>query len=291
MSVEELEAGLLRFLAPNPSPLTAEGTNTYVLLGEACTLIDPGPIIESHKDAIIEALDGRTLEAILVTHSHRDHSPLARPLAELTGAKVYAFGATGTGRSAIMEDLAAQSSLGGGEGADPDFAPDILLTHGESIETPAGAITALHTPGHFGNHLCFAWNDALFSGDHVMGWASTLVSPPDGDLTDFMRSCRLLVERGDRIYYPGHGDPITSPKDRVEWLIKHRLSRERQVLDALKTASATARDLTATIYLDVEKHLWPAAERNVLAHLIDLTSRGLVAPESTLSRASKFKLI
>ncbi|MEM8575812.1 MAG: MBL fold metallo-hydrolase, partial [Pseudomonadota bacterium] len=181
--------------------------------------------------------------------------------------------------------------LGGGEGSDPDFAPDISLAHGESVETSAGAITALHTPGHFGNHLCFAWKDALFSGDHVMGWASTLVSPPDGDLTDFMRSCRMLVERNDRIYYPGHGAAITNPKHRVDWLIKHRQLREQQIVEALKTASATARELTASIYVDVEQHLWPAAERNVLAHLIDLTSRSLVAPESTLSSSSKFKLI
>ncbi|MEL7299992.1 MAG: MBL fold metallo-hydrolase [Pseudomonadota bacterium] len=286
MPATELEEDLLLVRAPNPSPLTADGTNTYLLGRDAAVIIDPGPDEESHAAAIHAALAGREVAAILVTHSHRDHSPLARSLSDTSGAPVYAFGPTGAGTSAIMASL--DGALGGGEGADRDFVPDVTLAHGQSLTLGGERITALHTPGHFGNHLCFGWRGALFSGDHVMGWASTLVSPPDGDLTDFMASCALLKSREDRVYYPGHGAPVTDPAARLAWLVTHRKAREAQIVARLSSTPQSAADITEAVYLDVARSLWPAASRNVLAHLIDLTARGLAAPEGPLSEQAKF---
>ncbi|MEL6916082.1 MAG: MBL fold metallo-hydrolase [Pseudomonadota bacterium] len=281
-----LEEDLLLLRAPNPSPLTAEGTNTYILGRGAAVVIDPGPEDARHHAALRAALAGRDVAAILVTHSHRDHSPLARALAAETGAPVHGFGPTGAGTSAIMAAL--EGDLGGGEGADAAFVPDVTLAQGETVRLGEETLTALHTPGHFGNHLCFAWRGALFSGDHVMGWASTLVSPPDGDLTDFMASCALLAAREDRVYYPGHGAPVTDPAARLAWLVDHRKAREAQILAALGAVPRSAMEITRAVYTDVAETLWPAAARNVLAHLIDLTARGLAAPDGALSDRSRF---
>ncbi|MEM9840781.1 MAG: MBL fold metallo-hydrolase [Pseudomonadota bacterium] len=286
----ELQPGLLRITAPNPSPLTAEGTNTYLIKGASPILIDPGPMNTAHKDVLLRELGGRAPAAILVTHSHRDHSPLATVLAKETGAPLLAFGPTGAGRSAIMDEIAATGDIGGSEGADADFAPDRALTDGETITLGDEEITALHTPGHFGNHMCFAWRDALFSGDHVMGWASTLVSPPDGDLTHFMASTERLAARDERILYPGHGAAIADPAARMAWLLDHRRGRDAQIREALKSGPSDAGTLTRAIYADVPKHLWPAAERNVLAHLIALYAEGDALTEGPLRANSIFIL-
>ncbi|MEM1342229.1 MAG: MBL fold metallo-hydrolase, partial [Pseudomonadota bacterium] len=232
---EMLEPDLLRLRAPNPSPLTGSGTNAYVLGQRSCVVIDPGPDIDAHRDAILAACAGRPVEAILVTHSHRDHSTLAPKLAAEVDAPVCAFGPAEAGRSARMTALVQTGHLEGGEGLDHAFVPDTLLTDGADIALEGEPITALHTPGHLGNHLCYAWRGALFSGDHVMDWSTTLISPPDGDLTDFMASCARLAARQDRVYYPGHGDPVTDPAARVSNLIAHRKSREMQVLAALRS--------------------------------------------------------
>ena len=290
MVAERLEADLVRLRAPNPGPLTGDGTNSYILGRERLVIIDPGPTSRPHLAALLAAVDDRPVDRILVTHSHLDHSPLARDLSQLTGAPVAAFGPTGAGRSAIMEELAKDSEIGGGEGADPDFVPHEALPDGTQFELEGDTITALHTPGHFGNHMCFAWRDALFSGDHVMGWATTLISPPDGDLTDFMSSCERLRTRAGRVYYPGHGTQIDDPISRVTWLMDHRRSREKQVLNVLTDGPATPGSLTQSIYTDVAPSLWPAAERNVLAHLIDLTTRGITAPKAQLSAHCEFHL-
>lgn len=294
MPLTQLEPRVARLRAPNPSPLTADGTNTYLVGDEALTVIDPGPNgsvgASSHLQAIFDTAAERPIAGILVTHSHLDHSPLARPLAEATGAPIYAFGNSTSGQSEIMRRLAAAGEIGGGEGSDPNFEPDIRLQDGETLEVGNETFTALHTPGHFGNHLCFAWQGALFSGDHVMDWATSIVSPPDGDLTDFMASCRRLADRRDRIYYPGHGAPVAAPAARVDWLIAHRMNRETQIREALIAGPATAHALTRAIYTDIATHLWPAAERNVLAHLIDLTARGLTTPKGPLTASTTFAL-
>lgn len=286
----KLADGLTCLLAPNPSPMTFWGTNTYLLGHDRLAVIDPGPDDPAHLGAVMDAIGGRPVSHILVTHSHLDHSPLARPLARATGAPVLAFGDSAAGRSTIMTDLARAGDLGGGEGIDHAFAPDVCLADGEVITGKDWTLRALHTPGHLGNHMCFLWNDRAFTGDLVMGWATSLVSPPDGDLTDFMASCTRLSDTGARQGYAGHGAPIPDLQGRIAALVTHRRQREAQILDQLAKGAQAARDITKAIYTDVAAALLPMAERNVLAHLIDLTSRQIAAPSGPLSGASKFTL-
>lgn len=287
---EELEPQLLRLQAPNPGPLTGPGTNTYIVGRGPFVVIDPGPDDEAHLAAILAATGGE-IEAILVTHSHLDHTALLPRLKAATGAPVYAFGPSGAGQSDVMARLAAEGRLGGTEGADPDFAPDRRLGDEDTVELAGERFTAVHTPGHFGNHLSLSWRGSMFSGDHVMGWATTLVSPPHGDLTDFMASCRRLATLDHQRFFPGHGDPVPDPAARLSDLIAHRTAREDQIRAGLNHGPATARALTEAIYTDVPQTLWPAAERNVLAHLIDLTTRGYARPEGLLTHSATFRLV
>ncbi|WP_411350984.1 MBL fold metallo-hydrolase [Leisingera aquaemixtae] len=285
----ELEPGLRRILAPNPSPMTFRGTNTYLIGTGSLAVIDPGPECAPHLEAILAAVQpGQRITHIVVTHSHLDHSPLARGLSQATGAPVYAFGGAGAGRSAVMSRLAASGLAEGGEGIDTEFAPDITVRDSDVIGGDGWELEVIHTPGHLGNHIALAWNDACFTADHVMGWASSLVSPPDGDLTDFMASCRRLRQRSWRVFHPGHGAPVTDPAGRLDWLIAHRQSREAAILQALGQAPATARALAEQIYTETPPALLKAAERNVFAHLVDLSGRGLAAPQETLSAAAVF---
>lgn len=275
------EPGLRCVLAPNPSPMTFHGTNSYILGRGAVAVIDPGPNDPSHLEAILGSLEpGERVSHILVTHSHLDHSPLSRALSKITGAPILGFGTHEDGRSEVMARLAESGEIGGGEGIDHDFVPDRRLADGERVEGDGWNVEAIWTPGHISNHLCFAWNDALFTGDHVMGWASSLISPPDGDLTAFMDSCARLSQRKDRIYYPGHGAPVNLPSDRLEWLISHRRQREAQILEQLSRRPCSLSALTAAIYADTPRLLLPAAERNVMAHIIDLEQKKLVATEN-----------
>ncbi|MDJ0823447.1 MAG: MBL fold metallo-hydrolase [Paracoccaceae bacterium] len=286
---ETLASGLRRILAPNPSPMTFRGTNTYLLGETELAVIDPGPDDPAHLEAILAALrPSQSILHILISHAHIDHSPLARPLAEATGAPVLAFGDAAAGRSAVMQELAAGGLVGGGEGVDASFAPDILLRDGDVVEGEGWQLTALHLPGHMGNHLCFAWGDVLFSADLVMGWASSLVSPPDGDLTDFMASLRRLQERPWSVFHAGHGAPVLDPHSRLQALINHRLGREAAILEALADAPTTPAALAERIYTDTPAALMPAASRNVLAHLIDLYGKSLVTPQGALSAQAVF---
>ncbi|MFD0908771.1 MBL fold metallo-hydrolase [Ruegeria arenilitoris] len=287
-----LQPGLRLLLAPNPSPMTYLGTNTYLLGTSDLAVIDPGPLSDSHMQAILDALQpGQKISHIVVTHSHLDHSPLAAPLSERTGAPIYAFGGPQAGRSTVMSQLAEQGLAGGGEGIDMEFRPDIELADGDRLEEDGWGLEVIHTPGHLGNHIALAWGDVCFTADHVMGWASSLVSPPDGDLTDFMKACHRLRARDWSIFHAGHGAPITDPSGRLDWLIRHRLEREAQILDALAERSGTARDLAQRIYVETPPALLPAAERNVFAHLVDLTGKDRVAPQGALSVQSSFHRI
>ncbi|WP_170338426.1 MBL fold metallo-hydrolase [Ruegeria arenilitoris] len=287
-----LQPGLRLLLAPNPSPMTYLGTNTYLLGTSDLAVIDPGPLSDSHMQAILDALQpGQKISHIVVTHSHLDHSPLAAPLSERTGAPIYAFGGPQAGRSAIMSQLAEQGLAGGGEGIDSEFRLDIELADGDRIEGNGWGLEVIHTPGHLGNHIALAWGDVCFTADHVMGWASSLVSPPDGDLTDFMKACHRLRARDWSVFHAGHGAPITDPSGRLDWLIRHRLEREAQILDALAERPGTARDLAQRIYVETPPALLPAAERNVFAHLVDLTGKDRVAPRGALSVQTSFHRI
>ncbi|WP_397542152.1 MBL fold metallo-hydrolase [Roseovarius salis] len=288
---ETLGDGLRRILAPNPSAMTFRGTNTYLLGRRDIAVIDPGPESPRHMAAILGALaPGQRITHVIVTHSHADHSPLAAPLARETGARVCGFGPSGTGRSRVMQDLSGQGLAPAGEGIDPGFAPDVVLGDGAVVAGHDWELVALWTPGHLGNHLCLAMGDTVFTGDHVMGWASSLVSPPDGDLTDFMASCRRLRDRGARVFHAGHGAPITDPSGRLDWLIAHREGREAAILDALADGPADTGMLTDRIYADTPLDLRPAAARNVLAHLVDLYQKNRVVPEGGFSQSARFRL-
>ncbi len=287
---ETIAPGLRRLLARNPSPMTFRGTQTYLLGETALAVIDPGPEDPGHLQALLAAIGpGQRVSHILVTHAHVDHSPLARPLARATGAPVLAFGPAAAGRSAVMQALAESGLAGGGEGVDGDFAPDIALHDGARVEGDGWTLEALHTPGHMANHLCFAWGDVLFSGDLVMSWSTSLVSPPDGDLTAFMASLDRLAGRDWSVFHAGHGAPVTEPAARLAGLAAHRRGREAQILDALAPGPADAATLAARIYTDLAPALQPAATRNVLAHLIDLTTRHRVTPHGPLAGDAVFE--
>lgn len=285
------EPGLRGILAPNPSPMTHLGTTTF-LVGEGDVVaIDPGPALPAHRDAILAALaPGERITRIVVTHAHLDHSALARSLARATGAEVLAFGPATAGRGPLMQRLAISGLAGGGEGVDSDFAPDRPVADGARIEGPGFVLEAIHTPGHFAGHLCLAWGDRLFSGDHVMGWATSLVSPPDGDMAAYMASLARLAARPWRVIYPAHGPAITDPAGRLAYLAAHRREREAAILSALTAGAASLDALTARIYTDTPPALLPAARRNVLAHLIDLHERNLIEADPRLGADARFTL-
>lgn len=284
-----LEEGVRLLLAPNPSPMTERGTNTWLLGDGAVTVLDPGPNDPAHLRALLAALaPGERIAQILVSHSHLDHSPGARPLAEATGAPVLAYGDSSVGRSDRMQALAGQP-IGGGEGVDSAFTPDERLPDGAELDIGGLTLRALHTPGHLGNHLCFLWGQALFSGDQVMGWAPSLVSPPEGDLTDFMASLDRLEALGPTRLYPGHGAPVSDGPARIAALRTHRLGRERAILEAIAAGATSAQAITLAVYTDVPPAFLPAAARNVLAHLIDLEWRGLIGFDGPLGLDCRVK--
>ena len=286
----DLAPGLRRILAPNPSPMTYKGTNTYLLGHKNLAIIDPGPDDESHKAAILDAIGAGQVQSIFVTHSHLDHSPLASDLSLKTNAPVMAFGDSQSGRSKVMRSLAAGGFTGGGEGVDPFFVPDRRVAEGEFFLNAEWQLQVLHTPGHMGNHIAIKWGDAIFSGDLVMAWASSLVSPPDGDLSDFIKSCEKLKSLNPQILYPGHGAPIEDPISRIDWLLDHRAGRTSELMNALRAEPQSIDDLTKIVYSDTPKELHPAAARNVFAHLVDLHERGQVVATPELSVSAQFSL-
>ena len=247
----------------------------------------PGPDDSSHRTAILDAAGGR-ITHIFVTHAHLDHSAGAAALAHATGAPVLAFGDALTGRSATMQRLAT-AGLSGGEGLDLGFSPDRILADQEVVETPDWSIRAIHTPGHAANHLSFAFEDMLFCGDIVLGWSSTLISPPDGDLIDYFRSLERIAALNPARLLPAHGAPVDSPAARLQELARHRRERSAQILRQLRQGPANAPALAAQIY-EVPPSLMPAATRNVLAHLLALSALGAVRPEGELAAATRFSL-
>lgn len=277
--------------ADNPSPMTGQGTNSYVIRGpQGVVVIDPGPELEAHFAALVTAIGTARVAAILVTHAHLDHSALAPRLARHTGAPLLASGRASEGRSAIMTRLAQAGLTSGGEGIDTHFAPDRNLIDGEMLELAGLRIETIATPGHMAGHLSFGLGADLFSGDHVMGWSSSLVSPPDGDMGDYVKSLQKLGKRPWQRFFPGHGAEISNPATRLAELIEHRRSREAEILAALAEAPATAATLAALIYTSTHSSLLPAASRNVLAHLIDLHDRKEILSLDPISTEARFKL-
>jgi glyoxylase-like metal-dependent hydrolase (beta-lactamase superfamily II) len=299
-----------RVLAENPSKFTYHGTGTYIVGGGATgqgdvAVIDPGPRLDSHRDALAAALAGSTVRAILITHCHADHSPLAAWLAAETGAPTLAFGPHGDDPWDIGDDppevveaeereAAARRVEQGKETAEPvveestdrEFRPDVAVRTGDEVAAADGwTITALHSPGHTSNHTCFALDDGttrtIFTGDHVMGWSTTVVSPPDGDMAAYLESLRVVAGRADDVAIPTHGPPIPDPAGFVAQLIEHRLQRERQVLGAVREGLDTIPAIVESLYVDVRRELFKPARRSVLAHLVKLVADGAVVAEGS----------
>jgi len=264
--LEQLEPGIARVLAHNPSAFTYYGTQTYLIGTSELAVIDPGPDLPEHLDALEEAIAGRTVAAIMCTHTHRDHSPAARPLAERTGAAVIGCAPL------ALETVGPRADAS----FDGDYAADRVLEDGEELEIDGRPVRAVATPGHTSNHLCFAYGDALFSGDHVMGWSTTVVVPPDGDMAAYMQSLDKLRQREDRAYYPAHGPPVTNPQQYVRHLLGHRMQREKQILRLVSERPRAIPQIVADAYPGLDPRLVTAAGGSVFAHLLDLERRGLV---------------
>ena len=268
--LETVSPSIRRIVAQNPGPFTFMGTGTYVVGHGRVAVIDPGPLLPAHIDALLNALASETITHILVTHTHTDHSPGAAPLKAATGAPTLGFGPHGA-----VGDT-------GEAGADLAFAPDIRLVDGDVIEGEGWRLEALHTPGHASNHLCFALaqDAAFFSGDQVMGWSTTVIAPPDGDMAAYMRSLERLSRRHDAIYWPTHGGPIRDPRGHLAELIAHRLARREAILAALSPDLPLApADLVKRVYTGLDPQLVPAAAESVRAHLIELAAKDLVREE------------
>ncbi len=275
--LDQLEPGIARVLAHNPSAFTYYGTQTYLAGTNEIAVIDPGPDLAEHLDALEQAIGGRKVVAIMCTHTHRDHSPAARPLAERTGAPVIGCAPLALETVGPRADAAF----------DGDYAADRVLGDGEALDVDGEPIAAVATPGHTSNHLCFAYRRALFSGDHVMGWSTTVVVPPDGDMAAYMASLDRLRQRDDRIYYPAHGPAVENPRQYVRHLMGHRMQREKQILRLVGEHPRDIPDIVANAYPGLDARLVTAAGGSVYAHLLDLERRGLVERQEERWTAAK----
>ncbi len=268
--VEQPEPLVRRVLAPNPSPYTYTGTQTYLVGAESeIAVIDPGPDKPEHLDALKAAIGDAKVTAIMCTHTHRDHSPAAKPLADAVGAPI-------VGCAPLVLEVEGPRS---DEAFDTTYEPDRVLEDGEQMTGPGWTLTAVHTPGHTSNHLCFALEEsgALFTGDHVMGWSTSVVIPPDGDMGDYMLSLDKLYQREDRIYYSAHGAPIEKPRQLVRGMIGHRRQRENQILRLLGEKAQEIEAMVPQMYKNLDPRLTGAAGMSVKAHLLDLEQRGIVS--------------
>ncbi|HEX3863172.1 MAG TPA: MBL fold metallo-hydrolase [Stellaceae bacterium] len=281
--LEPVAPGVRRIVANNPGPFTFKGTGTYVIGEGEVAVIDPGPDLAEHIDALTASLANERVTHILVTHTHRDHSPAAKALKEATGAPTYGFGPHAGGR---------RGEAGGEEGGDWDFVPDVVVQDGDGINGGKWRIEGVHTPGHTSNHLCFAWPDAgiLFSGDHVMGWSTSVITPPDGDMASYMASLDKLLARRDAVYWPTHGPAITEPTRHVRAFIAHRREREAGIIDCLKAGNETVDAMVERLYVGLAPNLRRAAGRSVLAHLIDLIGRDIVAADAPATVGAHYRL-
>jgi glyoxylase-like metal-dependent hydrolase (beta-lactamase superfamily II) len=269
----DIAANVKRITVNNPSPFTFHGTNSYLVGKETLALIDPGPIDDAHHATLLRVIAGRPVSHIFVSHTHRDHSPLATVMKDELGAILVAEGPHRPARALHIGEVNLLDASG-----DTEFVPDVLVPDDMLIEGDGWALRAIHTPGHTANHVVFALEGTgiLFSADHVMAWATSIVAPPDGSMSDYMASLDRLSQRHDRVYFPGHGGPVTKPKTFVRGLKAHRKMRERAIIERVKAGDRTIPDMVRVIYRETDPRLHGAAALSVLAHLEDLVDRGLV---------------
>lgn len=279
---------IIRLTVNNPGAFTGFGTNSYIIGNKVLAIIDPGPEDEAHLQALLNIIDGRPVSHIFVSHTHRDHSPLTARLKELTGAISVAQGPHQPARSLYLNEVNQLDASN-----DTEFKPDIIAADGDIIESPEWAIEVIHTPGHTANHACFALRDSgvLFSADHVMAWATSIVAPPDGSMADYMHSLEKLLARKDKIYYPGHGGPVTQPAKFLRGLRAHRKMRERAVLERVLQGDGTIQKMVEVIYRDTDKRLHGAAALSVLAHLEDLISRNIVTADGPPTAETNYRVV
>jgi glyoxylase-like metal-dependent hydrolase (beta-lactamase superfamily II) len=272
----ELAPGVLRLTVNNPGPFTFHGTNSYIVGRETLAIIDPGPEDEAHHSTLLQAIGGRPVSHIFVSHTHRDHSPLASRLARETGAVIAAEGPHRPARPLRIGEINPLDAS-----ADTDFAPDLTLQDNSVTAGDGWAIRTILTPGHTANHAVFVLEGTgiLFSADHVMAWATSIVAPPDGAMADYMASLDRLLERDDGIFLPGHGGPVRKPRAFIRGLKTHRKMRERAIMERLGQGDRTIGELVKAIYRDTDPRLHGAAGLSVLAHLEDLVTRGMAATE------------
>lgn len=287
-AVDRLTPLIRRVVAKNPGPFTFKGTGTYIVGHGRVAVIDPGPDLAPHVDALLAALGGETVTHILITHTHLDHSPAAAALKQAAGAQTYGFGPHGSGRA---ED---RTGVGGvtEEGGDHAFEPDVMLREGDTVDGPGWQLRAIETPGHTSNHLCFALAEerALFSGDHVMGWSTSVIAPPDGDMGAYRRSLAKLLAREDAVYWPTHGPAIPDPKPFVQAFLDHRQERMNAILRRLTAGDEVIRDIVERVYLGLDPRLKGAAARSVLAHLVELVELGRVESDDAPTLDARYRL-
>jgi glyoxylase-like metal-dependent hydrolase (beta-lactamase superfamily II) len=276
-----------RVVARNPSPFTFKGTGTYIVGHGRVAVIDPGPDLAEHVDALLGALRGETITHILITHTHLDHSPAAAAMKRATGARTFGFGPHGSGRA---EDRAGVGGVTE-EGGDHAFVPDAVMRDGDAVDGPGWRLGAVHTPGHTSNHLCFALAEehALFTGDHVMGWSTSVIAPPDGDMAAYMRSLAKLLPRDDAVYWPTHGPSIPAPQPFVQAFIDHRHERADAILRRLARGDHDIATIVDHVYVGLDPRLKGAAARSVLAHLVELVETGKAACDGPPALGARYR--
>ncbi|MEE9272413.1 MAG: MBL fold metallo-hydrolase [Robiginitomaculum sp.] len=271
-----------RVMADNSGPFTYTGTGVFIIGTKELAIIDPGPITPAHKKALNAALKGKSLTHIFLTHHHADHSPMATVLAKKHGCRIYGLSPKDTGSDPDAVELEA--------GIDKNFAPDIQINHGQMFHGPEWTLEALHTPGHTSNHVCFALHqeNTLFSGDHIMGWATSVVIPPDGNMRQYLRSLRDIQKLNFSTIRPTHGAAIQDVVPFIKAYIDHRLARELQILAAVQAGHSNVMDMVHHIYTDIDKRLYPAAALSVLSHLIHLVERDKIKCKGKLTLSGNY---
>lgn len=280
--VDQVSPLIRRVIANNPGPFTYLGTGTYIIGRQEVAVVDPGPDLPKHLAAILAATEGERVSHILVTHHHADHSPLARALSAKTGAPVYGCGVA---KKPVEGEIRLEAGY-------DDFTPDISVCGGAVIEGAGWTVEAIPTPGHTSNHICYALRqeNALFSGDHIMGWSTTVITPPDGDMGAYLASLELVRARGFATLWPTHGPPVTEVEPFIKAYTEHRRERERQILAELASGETQIRAMVPKLYASVNHRLWPAAAHSVLAHMIELVRTGRVVTDGAAALDAKYRL-